>query len=210
MPLPRFSKLDRPRRKAIVAVAAEEFAEHGFAAASYNRIIERAGISKGAMYYYFADKDDLYKTVLDTAVYEWMDSVGFAHLLNDDAPSFWDACRDLYVKSLRFMLADPKNAALCLSLTRARQRFEGHRALVELNNQILEWTRALVEMGQRVGAVRTDLPTELVVQMALALMDAGDRWLFSRWSEIGENDVESVATTLVGLMRRLGEPEVAK
>ena len=59
MPLPRFQNLDQLRKRAILTAAAEEFGERGFAAASYNRIIERAGISKGAMYYYFADKDDL-------------------------------------------------------------------------------------------------------------------------------------------------------
>ena len=68
MPLPRFDKLDDPRKRAILAAAAEELAERGFAGASYNRIIERAGISKGAMYYYFADKDDLYRTVLQAAI----------------------------------------------------------------------------------------------------------------------------------------------
>jgi len=62
VPLPRFQNLDETRRRAILAAAAEEFGERGFAQASYNRIIERAGISKGAMYYYFADKDDLYRT----------------------------------------------------------------------------------------------------------------------------------------------------
>ena len=33
---------------------------HGFENASLNRIIKKAGISKGAMYYYFDDKMDLY------------------------------------------------------------------------------------------------------------------------------------------------------
>ncbi len=51
MPLPRFEKLDEPRRRAILAAAAEEFGDLGFDGASYNRIIKRAGISKGAMYY---------------------------------------------------------------------------------------------------------------------------------------------------------------
>lgn len=210
MPLPRFDKLDAHRKKSILAAAAEEFGEHGFANASYNRIIERAGISKGAMYYYFADKDDLYRTVLEAAVSNWIESVGFPVPDGATAEAYWQGCRELYVRSLRFLLADPCNASLCLSVTRARARMEGHQALLALNNQMIEWTRALVGAGQSVGAVRSDLPTELMVQMALALMDAGDRWLASTWHEVRGDDVEQIADTLVGLMRRVGEKEAAK
>jgi AcrR family transcriptional regulator len=42
--------------------AAKEFVAHGFEAASLNRILDDAGISKGAAYYYFDDKTDLYAT----------------------------------------------------------------------------------------------------------------------------------------------------
>ena len=73
---PRFSRLDPERQQAILDVAAEEFAEHGFDAASYNRIIERAGISKGSAYYYFEGKDDLYATVLETSLAGLEEQVG--------------------------------------------------------------------------------------------------------------------------------------
>lgn len=209
MPLPRFEKLDPPRKKSILQAAAEEFGERGFDGASYNRIIERAGISKGAMYYYFADKDDLYRTVLDAALAIWWENVG-APFEADDAETFWGACREMYERTLRFMLDDPCSAALCLSITRARERLEGHPELLALNQRMIEWTRGLVHKGQQIGAVRGDLPTELLVHAALALMDGGDRWLAGRWSEMTKDDVEATASTLVGLFRRLGEPEVGR
>jgi AcrR family transcriptional regulator len=209
MPLPRFEKLDLPRKKSILQAAAEEFGERGFAAASYNRIIERAGISKGAMYYYFADKDDLYRTVLDAALAVWWENVG-GPFEADDAESYWRACREMYERSLRFMLDDPASAAVCLSITRARERLEGHPELLALNDRMIEWVRALVHKGQEVGAIRTDLPSELLVQAGLALMDAGDRWLAGQWSTLEKDDVEATAIALVGLFRRLGEPEVSR
>ena len=205
MALPRFQKLDEPRRQTILAAAAEEFGERGFTSASYNRIIERAGISKGAMYYYFADKDDLFRTVLDAALAQWLAHVGFPFQA-DDADSFWAACLSMYERSLRFMLADPRNAALCLSITRARERLEGHEALAALQQRMGEWTRELVRHGREVGAVRTDLADDLLVQVALSMMDAGDRWLATHWSEISEHEVESTARTMVDLFRRVGAP----
>jgi hypothetical protein len=124
----------------------------------------------------------------------------------DDAGSFWRACEGMYERTLRFMLADPSSAAVCLSITRARERLEGHPALLEINEKMLEWTAELVRKGQEVGAVRTDLPSELLVQVALSMMDAGDRWLASRWVEIDEEHVDATAKTMVDLFRRVGAP----
>ena len=63
MPRPRFHKLPPAQQQAILGAALDEFATRGFSAASLNRIIEAAGISKGSMYYYFDGKEDLYAHV---------------------------------------------------------------------------------------------------------------------------------------------------
>ena len=206
MPLPRFQNLDESRKRSILAAAAEEFGDKGFAAASYNRIIERAGISKGAMYYYFADKEDLFGTVLDAAIAQWFAQVGLPAEAKT-AAEFWAACEETYARSLRFMLADPGNASLCLAITRARQRLEGQPSLVALNERMELWTAALVRHGREVGAIRTDIPEDLMIQVALAMMDAGDRWLASRWREMTSESVDETAKTMVERLRRVGPKE---
>src|SRR5258707_9812436 len=60
MPFERFEKLVPAKRERILEVAAQEFAANGFEGASVNRILERAQMSKGAAYYYFADKAALF------------------------------------------------------------------------------------------------------------------------------------------------------
>ena len=177
-----------------------------FAGASYNRIIERAGISKGAMYYYFADKDDLFRTVLDSALAQWLTHVGYPFQA-DDAPSFWAACLSMYERSLRFMLEDRRNAALCLSITRARERLEGHPALVDLQQRMQEFTGVLARHGRDIGALRADVPPDLAVHVALSMMDAGDRWLAAHWDEITPDAVEATAKTMVDLFKRALAPE---
>ena len=64
MPRPRFEKLPVEKQEQILEAAAKEFTAHGYDGASLNRILEEAGISKGAAYYYFDDKADLYATKL--------------------------------------------------------------------------------------------------------------------------------------------------
>lgn len=206
MPLPRFKKLDEPRKESILSAAADEFGERGFDGASYNRIIERAGISKGAMYYYFADKDDLFRTVLDLALTQWFEEVGFP-VIADDSASFWTACESMYARSMLFMLRDPRNATLCFGITKARAERASHPVVQELSERILLWVRALAAQGQAVGAIREDIPAELLVQSALSLIDAGDRWLVSQWDEFSADDVMTTAKMMSDLLRRVAAPE---
>jgi TetR/AcrR family transcriptional regulator len=48
----------------ILAVAAREFAERGFAGARVDRIARRARVNKAMLYYHFSSKSQLYRTLL--------------------------------------------------------------------------------------------------------------------------------------------------
>jgi TetR/AcrR family acrAB operon transcriptional repressor len=52
-------------RKALLDAALMEFADKGFHAAKLADIAARAGVTRGALYHHFADKTELYGTVLD-------------------------------------------------------------------------------------------------------------------------------------------------
>ena len=47
-------------RARILTHASAEFAQYGYHGASVNRICEKGKVSKGLMYHYYKDKDDLY------------------------------------------------------------------------------------------------------------------------------------------------------
>ncbi|WP_176710378.1 ScbR family autoregulator-binding transcription factor [Streptomyces sp. Wb2n-11] len=52
-------------REAIVMGAAEVFDEYGFSGASISKIMKRAGVSQGAMYFHFKSKEDLARAVMN-------------------------------------------------------------------------------------------------------------------------------------------------
>ena len=58
----------RKTRHRLVAAACDEIWQGGFRAASLDRILDKAGVTKGALYYHFKNKLDLGYAVLDEVV----------------------------------------------------------------------------------------------------------------------------------------------
>ncbi|MGD9920820.1 MAG: TetR/AcrR family transcriptional regulator [Pseudorhodoplanes sp.] len=52
------------RREAILAAALDEFSAQGFAAARLDDVAKRAGVAKGTIYLYFADKETLFQELV--------------------------------------------------------------------------------------------------------------------------------------------------
>lgn len=65
---PKFKRRKAERPDEIVAAAFEIFSEKGFAAARLEDIATRAGVSKGAIYLYFATKEEIFRAVIEQAV----------------------------------------------------------------------------------------------------------------------------------------------
>src|ERR1700686_1050034 len=52
------------RREAILDAALDEFSARGFAAARLDDVAARAGVAKGTIYLYFADKESLFQELI--------------------------------------------------------------------------------------------------------------------------------------------------
>ena len=61
---PRWSRRKDARSEEITAAALELFAERGYAATRLDDVAARAGVSKGTLYLYFDNKEELFKAVL--------------------------------------------------------------------------------------------------------------------------------------------------
>jgi AcrR family transcriptional regulator len=70
-----FERIAPQEKERILQACIEEFAQHGYAAASTNAMVRRAGIPKGTLFYYFGSKKDLYLYVFDHAVTTFMQAM---------------------------------------------------------------------------------------------------------------------------------------
>lgn len=61
---PRWTRRKHARPEEITAAALESFVERGYAGTRLEDVARRAGISKGTLYLYFANKEELFKAVV--------------------------------------------------------------------------------------------------------------------------------------------------
>jgi len=206
MPLPRFQNLPAERQHTILRAAAEEFAANGYEGASYNQIIERTGLSKGAMYYYFDGKEDLYHTVLADALGELGQAFGGIDEVTS-AEGFWATFEQLYARAVSLFREDPVLAGLAKGMARAMATGHSLAAIEEIVGESAGKMQGIVELGQSLGAIRTDLPTDLLVNVLFAMGEATDLWLLQRWGEMPEEEFSRISLTMMGLIRQVAEPE---
>lgn len=205
MPRPRFEKLEPSKQQAILEAARAEFAQHGYADASQNRIIEAAGISKGALYYYFDDKNDLFVTVLKKQF------AGLGELVRiesaESAEDFWAKMAASLARVYELVGSSPESMSLARAAIRCfarRQVPPGLQLILEDTERVVE---AFVHEGQRVGAVRTDLPNGLLVSILMKLGEGSDLWFAEHLDELSAAQLVELNMKIVALFRRVAEPD---
>jgi AcrR family transcriptional regulator len=139
-------------RANIIDVASAEFAERGLSGARVDRIAERTRTSKRMLYYYFGDKEGLYRAVL-LSYYEKLRSAERALDLNRQSPMA--ALRTLVEFTFDYHL---KNAAI-VRLIMVENIHKGHHvarlpAGAPLNSLILDTVADIIRRGVAAGVMR--------------------------------------------------------
>jgi AcrR family transcriptional regulator len=89
-------------RDALLAAARALFAERGYAGVGTEEVVRRAGVTRGALYHYFRDKQDLFRAVFEQTETEIMQTIiarveGLTDPMEELAVgvrAFLDACDD--------------------------------------------------------------------------------------------------------------------
>ncbi|MEU3623334.1 TetR family transcriptional regulator [Amycolatopsis coloradensis] len=77
MPTPRRSQTERSRstQTALITAARTLFAEQGYAAVPADEIVRAAGVTRGALYHHFGDKQGLFRAVIEQIETELTDDL---------------------------------------------------------------------------------------------------------------------------------------
>lgn len=206
MPRARFKRLPKAKQQRLLQAASEELAERGYHDASLNRILREAGLSKGAAYYYFEDRDDLVATVLLDRIAASLSDVEL-DLKSLTAETFWDELAHVVEQ-----MSDPDRfepwvipLARTLYALPAERRSSG--AMAELWGQMHGWTRAVIERGRELGVIRSDVPVDLLVAVAVAVDEAMDRYVLEIWEELSRQELQRFGEAAMNMVRRMLEPD---
>ena len=69
---PRQGQIRQANQSAILRAAERVFARAGFEGATMADIAEEAGLPKANLHYYFGNKRELYRAVLDAVLHDWL------------------------------------------------------------------------------------------------------------------------------------------
>jgi AcrR family transcriptional regulator len=142
---------DRPRE--ICAAALDVFAEKGFAAAKLDEIAKRAGVSKGTLYLYFEDKEQLFRAVVRDTVVPNVENLRAA-IIQTGLP-FADLVRLFLGQFVEIANRVPIGAVAKMVISESRNFPELAKVWHdEVVSKGIGTLTALIEMGQAKGEVR--------------------------------------------------------
>jgi len=185
--------------------ATKEFAKRGYEAASLNRIIREAGLSKGSFYYYFDDKADLAATVTVELTRQRTPPIDLASITA--VAGFWATIDrfgreslELTAKNPSLLEATSKLGVAYLEHPEVAQKMHEHLGEI-IGEALAAWRR-----GQELGAVRTDLTVEVLMLLMTGTKEALLKVRLPRDRSLTVEELDELTHLQLDLFRRIAVP----
>lgn len=152
-----FDKTTAERRQRVIEVAVSEFAARGYSATNINDIARKAGISIGAMYSYFASKEDLFLAVVNSA-YTLLETVlNEARVKETD---FFRLLESLLAASREYALSNPELNQIYLDLTTQGLAQMALRLSNKLETVTVHMYRDVIRQAKQTGQIPSGIEEE--------------------------------------------------
>ena len=149
-----FTKTSADRRKKLWDVAIDEFSAKGYSATNINDIARKAGVSIGAMYSYFASKEDLFLTIVDQG-YLLLESI--LNDLAENSEDIFEFCRKTLIASREYALMYPKLNQIYLDLTTQSLASMSVRLSSKMEEVTTRYYNRFFTQAKEEGLIRRDL-----------------------------------------------------
>ena len=202
------------KRLKLIEAAIDEFNEFGIENASYNRIIERSGMSKGSVYYHFDNKDALLAIVMEEIGERVLKAVPERDL-PQNKDEFWQSLWDYRQREFDFFATHIRlGRILIMSLDVPDFDIKDINNLCAPLTKLLHRQINLIKRGQELGAVRNDLCVDLIFNLMRAVDKSLCVKFFGREAEdifkLSESErresSKNYARLFKDLIRRMLEP----
>jgi AcrR family transcriptional regulator len=178
MPSSTFLNLPEEKRQKLLDCAIEEFANNDYDSASISKIVASAGIAKGSLYQYFADKSDLHRYLIELAAQKKAELLAVTRP-PDSGMTLFDTLRWLFRKMANYEILYPRLAKI------------GYRAIYgksplpeEVVNKARQSTAQyffeLLEQGKQRGEIRPDVDSDAAAFIISAALTQLGSYLVAR------------------------------
>jgi AcrR family transcriptional regulator len=161
-----------PMEQRIIASAVELFAEQGFDATTVQQVVDRAEVTKGALYHYFDAKDDLLYAIYHSLI-------GTQNAALDEIAALGlgagETVRAVLVNVVRTTVERLSEAKVFF---REAHKLDAdrHAAFRADRRRYHEGFRLIVEAGQAGGEFSRVVPADTVVQIAMGVVNQLPVW----------------------------------
>ena len=176
---PRFEKLEPTLRQRILDSAVTEFGRYGYEAASMNRLVKSAGISKGAIFKYFGTKAGLFDYIYRSSLEEVKDQLRTVRDKSRAEP-FFNRLEKVLQAGLEFTSNRPLSAAIYYRVIYTGDAPHGNSILSEIQGTAKKFLKTLIEDGVNAGELRPDIDAE---RTAFIIQSVLDRFLQAHYLE---------------------------
>ena len=201
-----FTRMPEERRRRLISEASREFAGAGYEHASLNRIIRACGMSKSSFYHFVASKQALFDLVLDelrTAV-----AARIAVPAPDDfaGDRFWATAERLLEQLTDFAQTDESFAALGRMVYASGVPSDAQAPIRAIFVAAERWLEAVLVVGRRDGAIRSDLPAALQTRLVFSVLRTLDEWAVAQMAQLAPGDMRGLVDAQGALLRRMLQP----
>ncbi len=148
--------------------------EKSYKAVTLKDIIRETGLSNGAFYHYFSNKQELFKEVVSSHLFR------LSRRVYEHSPkgSLWEFLQDTLEEMKKVQSELQKFVAIRGRMNFLSFMFEAFRQFPEAQNKVREmqkmefalWTR-VIDRAKASGEIRGELPTELIVHIFMYVPD---------------------------------------
>jgi len=182
------------KRAALLAATVHEFAANGYLAASTNRIVEAADVSKGLLFHHFGDKKGLYVYAVQTCITELMRR--FDERLGPTSPDLFERLRQYVLAKWSLVEEQPSTFAF-LQEAMTDPPAELRDALLASTAEITASTYRRLFQGIDTSAFRPGVTVEQAMHLLSWTFDGLGRQ-YATLLRQQPLDLESVRNVMVG------------
>jgi len=169
VPTVTWARLDPARRAAVIDAAEAEFGAHGFSQGSLNVIARRAGVAKGSLFQYFADKRDLYGFIADVGSQRVRAYMETRIIELDPSRPFFEFLTELMDSWVAYFADHPRERALHAAASFEVDTDARISVRSVIHRHYLEVLRPLVRDARVRGDLRAEADTDALLSLLLLL-----------------------------------------